>query len=102
MNSMLDLEELQPAIVALCQRLHVRRLDVFGSATTGRFGPDSDLDILVEFDRQPGDLFNRYFELKEQLEALTGRPVDVVIAGAIKNPYFRASVEQSRKTIYAA
>jgi predicted nucleotidyltransferase len=56
----------------------------------------------VEFDRSGGDLFNRYFELKEQLELLVGRPVDLVMADAIKNPYFKAAVEAQREQLYAA
>ncbi|HYH47046.1 MAG TPA: nucleotidyltransferase domain-containing protein [Thermoanaerobaculia bacterium] len=99
---MLDREALRSAVAALCQRLGVRRLDLFGSALTADFRPDSDVDVLVEFDRTGGDLFNRYFELKEQLEALVGRPVDLVMADAIKNPYFKAAVEAQREQLYAA
>lgn len=99
---MIDLDEHGPSVTALCQRLRVKRLDLFGSATTGGFGPESDVDVLVEFDRQIGNLFERYFELKESLEAMVGRPVDVVVADAIRNPYFRASVQQTRRTLYAA
>lgn len=99
---MLDVEQIKPAVITLCQRLHVKRLDLFGSATTEQFGMESDVDVLVEFDRQVGNLFNRYFELKEELEMIMGRSVDVVVADAIKNPYFRASIEQTRKRLYAA
>ncbi len=99
---MLELENLRPAITALCQELHVERLDFFGSATGETFGPASDVDVLVEFDPDQGDLFNRYFALKERLEALFDRPVDVVTARALRNPYFSAAVEQSRVHVYAA
>jgi len=77
-------------------------LDAFGSSATGEFGPTSDVDVAVEFDRTYGDLFNRYFELKEGLEALIHRPIDVVIDRAIRNPYFKASVNATRKALYAA
>ncbi len=97
---MLDIEKIRPDVVSLCQRLHVKRLDLFGSAATDAFGAESDVDVLVEFDRQIGDLFNRYFELKEQLEKIVGRSVDVVVEDAIRNPYFKAKIEQSRKAIY--
>lgn len=66
---MLDSERIKPALISLRHRLKVIRLDLFGSAATEAFGTDSDVDVLVVFDRQAGDLFNRYFELKEQLEA---------------------------------
>ncbi|HXW40166.1 MAG TPA: nucleotidyltransferase domain-containing protein [Xanthobacteraceae bacterium] len=93
-------EELQ----ALCRRFHVRRLDVFGSAARGDFEPArSDLDFLVEFQPlQPGAYVDAFFGLKEGLEELFGRPVDLISAAAIRNPYFRASVERTRAPLYAA
>jgi predicted nucleotidyltransferase len=99
---MLDLEKIKPEIVNLCQRLKVTRLDLFGSAATEAFRPQSDVDVLVEFDQNLGNMFNRYFELKEGLEKITGRSVDVVMEDAIKYPYFKISVEQTRKPVYAA
>ncbi len=98
---MLDIETFEPAISELCRRLKVGRLDVFGSATSEDFRADSDVDVLVRFEDGGGGLFNRYFDLKEGLEAIFGRPVDVVMEDALKNPYFRASIERSRKTVYA-
>jgi predicted nucleotidyltransferase len=93
-------EELQ----ALCHRFHVRRLDLFGSAARGDFDPvRSDFDFIVEFDRSaPLHPFDSYFGLKEELEALLGREVDLVELGAVRNPYLKASIEQSRENVYAA
>ena len=93
-------EELQ----ALCRRFHVLRLDLFGSAARGDFDPEhSDIDFIVEFERDaPLHPFDAYFGLKEGLEALFGRRVDLVMPGAIKNPYRKASIEQDRETVYAA
>ena len=99
---MININELRPAICQLCRHLKVRRLDVFGSATTDQFAADSDVDVLVQFDRGPGGLFNRYFDLKEGLEQIFGRPVDVIIEESLKNPYFKLAIEQMRKNIYAA
>ena len=99
---MLSVDHLEPAISDLCRRLKVKRLDIFGSATTGGFRLDSDVDVLVEFERDVRDLFDRYFELKEGLEQILGRAVDVVVERAIKNPFFKASIEHTRKNIYAA
>ena len=91
-------------LAALCRRFHVRRLEVFGSAAAADFDPSrSDVDLLVEF--QPGSALkalHQYFGLKEALEALLGRSVDLVVASAVKNPYIRRSIEQTRETLYAA
>ncbi len=92
------------ALQALCRRFHVHRLDLFGSAARGDFDPQrSDIDFLVEFDRSaPQHPFDAYFGFKEALEALFGRSVDLVEAGAVRNPFLKASIEQSRENVYAA
>ena len=83
-------------------RIGVTRLDIFGSAATDDFGSDSDVDVLVEFERDRGGLFDRYFELKEQMEIILGRDVDLVLGDRITNPYFQEGIERARRTIYAA
>jgi uncharacterized protein len=89
---------------ALCRRFHVRRLDLFGSAARGDFDPEhSDVDFIVEFDRDMRlHPFDAYFGLKEELEALFGRKVDLVELSAVRNPYLKASIERSRENVYAA
>jgi len=102
---MLTMIEMRRAeLVDLCRRLGVRRLELFGSATRGDFDPvDSDLDFLVEFSPSATRrALDSYFSLKEALEALFDRPVDLVMPDAITNPYVRADIEQSRVTLYAA
>lgn len=95
-------DPLQSELAALCRRYGERRLDLFGSATTAAFDPvHSDVDFLVEFDADPSGLFERYFGLKESLEALYGRPVDLVTESALENPFFRARVEAERRPVYA-
>lgn len=98
------IESKRPEIEALCRELGVRRLDIFGSATGDAFDvSSSDVDVLVEFDTSPGfDYFGAYFGLKEGLEAILGRPVDVVTASSVRNPYFQDRVEQTKETLYAA
>jgi predicted nucleotidyltransferase len=94
----------QPEVLGLCERFGVRRLEVFGSAAGEGFDPSrSDLDFLVDFrPALPGELADRYFGLLEALEALFGRPVDLVMTAAIKNPYFLQGIEPSRTLLYAA
>lgn len=82
----------------------MRRLELFGSAATGEFPREtSDLDFLVEFEPPLGCGYaDRYFGLLEALEALFGRPVDLVVASAIKNPYFLEAIAKTRVVLYAA
>ena len=98
------IENRSAELADLCRRFHVRRLDLFGSATTERFDPaTSDLDFLVEYEPMvPELLVDSYFGLLEGLEALFQRSVDLVSARAIRNPYFATSVEKTRQPVYVA
>lgn len=95
---------LRPKLEALCRRHHVQRLELFGTATGDQFNPSSsDLDFLVEFEPlPPGQYSAHYFGLLEDLAQLTNRPVNLVVARAIRNPYFLENVNQSRELVYAA
>ncbi|MCY3707983.1 MAG: nucleotidyltransferase domain-containing protein [Caldilineaceae bacterium] len=88
----------------LCVRYNVERLDLFGSAAAGSHGKGaSDLDFLVEFQPLPAGAYtDAYFGLLEALETLFGSPVDLVVDSAIRNPFFRQRVEETRTQIYAA
>ncbi len=101
-------EDKRAEVAELCGRHGVARLDLFGSAAEADgpgFDPDgSDLDFVVSFQkREPQDLFGRYFGLEEDLEALFGRKVDLVMEGALeKNRRFARNVEGSRVPLYGA
>ena len=98
---MIDIEEVKPAIERICQRLPVKRLGLFGSALSQNFSQSSDVDVLVVFDsREDIDFFEKYFELKEQLEILLKREVDLVVDKKFKNQIFRESVDKTRTVIY--
>lgn len=90
------------AVAALCQLSGVKRLELFGSAARDDFDPGhSDFDFLVEFvDSDHGDPLQNYFGLKEALERLLGRPVDLVMPAAVKNPYILASINRDRQLVY--
>jgi uncharacterized protein len=98
------IEEHRKELERLCARNGVRRLEVFGSAATGRFDPEaSDLDFLVELEPgSPGELADRYLGLLTDLETLFRRPIDLLMPAAVKNPYFLQQIESSRTLLYAA
>jgi predicted nucleotidyltransferase len=98
------IEEHRKELSRLCARHRVRRLEVFGSAATGRFDPESsDLDFLVELEPgSPGELADRYLGLLTGLEKLFERPIDLLMPAAVKNPYFLRQIETSRTLLYAA
>ena len=92
---------------ALCRKHHVRRLDVFGSAARGTDfdAAKSDIDFLVEFDRSEPEAMtlHTYLGLKDSLEALFGRPVDLIDRKAIeasRNFIRRRSILNGIEPIY--
>ena len=98
------LKKHQTELQALCKKYHVRRLEVFGSAVREDFDPErSDLDLLVEIDPQTSDsYFDDYFGLREELEVLLNRPIDLLSIESLKNPYFIERISQEREILYAA
>lgn len=91
------------AIAHLCRLHGVRKLEVFGSILRDDFDAErSDIDVLVEFERQAAGSFTNYLQLKESLEALFGRPVDVLELHAIRNRRLRYYIEQNKLPVYAA
>lgn len=89
-------------IAELCAQNGVRTLRLFGSATTESFDPlSSDIDFLVTFSVVP-DLATAYFNLKEGLQEVLGRPVDLVFEDTIKNPYFAQTALSQARDIYVA
>jgi predicted nucleotidyltransferase len=103
MTMIAESDQRRTELEGLCRQFGVRRLEVFGSAATKAFqAEDSDFDFLVEFAAAGARYADRYFGLLESLEQLFGRPVDLVVASAIKNPYFAQSVERTKALLYAA
>jgi len=97
------LEHHHEAIAKLAEEHHVLRLEVFGSTAKGNAAPDSDVDLLVEFEPLPPARYaEHYFALQEALEKLLGKPVDLIETTAITNPYFLEAIAPSRVAIYGA
>jgi uncharacterized protein len=92
------------AIADACRQHQVLRMHLFGSALRDDFDPArSDLDLLVEFQPiESGALVQAYFGLERQLASITGKPVDLVMADAVRNPYVRRDIEASKRLIYEA
>lgn len=92
---------LDRAAIARAARRHgVSQLQIFGSAVTGSLRPGSDVDFLVDFLPGRADAFDDYTGLQQELSLIVGRPVDLVVRRAIRNPYFRASVEKYAEDVY--
>jgi hypothetical protein len=99
--AMINIEKIKPEVEQICRRLPVKRLGLFGSALGENFSQISDVDVLVIFDSGENiDLFDKYFELKEQLEKIFKRKVDLVVDRKFKNPVLRESIDRTRVVIY--
>ena len=83
------IERNMQTIIALCQMYKVNKLFVFGSILTERFNKESDIDLVVDFNKE---------DITEQ--EVLGREVDLLEEQAIKNPYLRNSVDSSKMLIY--
>ncbi|GAA3670452.1 nucleotidyltransferase family protein [Microbacterium marinilacus] len=91
------------AIARASERFGVRRLRVFGSALTDRFDSSrSDVDFLVDFHPDRDDRLEDYLGLKDALTEIVGRDVDLVVADAVRNPFFKKSAFGSAQDVYAA
>lgn len=97
------IDQQRNAVAALCQSTGALRLAAFGSAVRNDFDPErGDLDFLVAFDDLPPARYaDAYFALKAGLEALFGRPVDLITDSSLANPYFRKQVRAEARTLYA-
>ena len=88
-------------IVALCKKYKVGKLFVFGSILTSRFNDDSDVDLVVDFDKVTLEEYaDNYFDFKYALEKLFGRDVDLLEDKAIRNPILRRNIDNSKQLIY--
>lgn len=95
----------QEALSRFCQRHHILRLELFGSALRRDFGPDSDIDILVDFEPgfEPGLL--QMVDVELELSALIGFHVDLVERSAVEqspNYIRRRHILQSLEPLYVA
>jgi hypothetical protein len=87
----------------LCQKNKVKNLYVFGSVLTNKFNDTSDIDLIVDIDsNDPLDYADNYFNLKFALEELLKRQIDLLEDKAIRNPYLRYNIDNSKTLLYAS
>jgi predicted nucleotidyltransferase len=100
MNANVQLD--REALAAFCRKWRIRELSIFGSAVRDDFGPESDLDFLASFEPGAPLDIDRLLDMKEELEARYGRPVDLVEKEALRNPWRKREILRTREVIYAA
>ena len=98
---MFDFSPYRDAIQQLCVSLRVETLAFFGSSVRADVSAESDFDVLVTL-KDSDHLFDRYFDLKEGLEGVLGRPVDLVMQKAVVNPILAQMIESEQVLFYAA
>ena len=87
-------------IAEFCRRHHIRRLALFGSVLRGDFGPNSDVDVLIEF--MPGARVGwTFIAIQDELADLFGRPVDLLTPGSIR-PAYRDEILSTAEDVYVA
>jgi uncharacterized protein len=96
----MDIHLPKDRIAEFCQRHHIRRLALFGSVLRADFQPDSDIDVLVEFDPEhvPG---LKFFAIERELSEILGRKVDLNTAGFLSR-HFRDQVMAEAEVAYVA
>lgn len=95
------LDTYQSSIIELCKTHKVKSLYAFSSILTDKFDNESDIDLIVDFENLPvEDYADNYFDLKFSLEKILERPIDLLEEKAIKNPYFKQSINQKKQLVY--
>jgi predicted nucleotidyltransferase len=91
----------QEQLERLCRRFHIRKLALFGSAARGEMKPDSDVDLMVEFEPDRAPSLWDSPGLNEEFSALFGnRAVDIVPPEVLRNPYRRKTIQRDLKVLY--
>ncbi len=90
------------AIAHFCERWGVKELAVFGSAARGDMRPDSDVDVMVEFEEGNRPRSWGLVDMQLELAGIFERDVDLMTKGPIENPFKRASITRDLTVLYAA
>lgn len=88
-------------IKKLCKKYSVKTLSAFGSVVKGDFNSESDIDFAVDFnENDPIKYSDLYYGLKEKLEHLLGRKIDLIELRGIKNKFFIKELDATKVLIY--
>lgn len=92
-----------PAALEACKAFRVKSLHVFGSFASGKMDASSDIDLLVEFDRDGyTGAFEQLMDFKAHMEALLEHPVDIIVNRPFRNPHFQEELDRTKLLVYAA
>ena len=94
----IDISNIEP----IAKKWKIKELAIFGSALRDDFSSESDIDMLVQFEEDAHYSLFDLVDLKDELEKLWGRPVDLVEKAGLTNPYRQSEILRTAKTIYAA
>lgn len=89
-------------IEAFCRKYGVAEFSLFGSILRDDFGPDSDVDVMLDFEAGRGFTFENTPDIQDELQRIFGRPVDVIEKGRIRNPIRRQNIMNNYRVVYAA
>ena len=88
-------------IKQLCKEYKVKNFSVFGSVLTDNFSSESDIDFVVDFEENdPLEYTDLYFQLKDKLEHLLKRQIDLIEERGIKNSFLRKEIDESKVVLY--
>lgn len=85
----------------LCNAHNVKSLFAFGSVVSDTLKPESDIDLIVDiYSADPIEYSDNYFALKFQLESNLNRPIDLLEDKAVKNPYLKTQIDNTKVLVY--
>ncbi|MCW5766336.1 MAG: nucleotidyltransferase domain-containing protein [Phycisphaeraceae bacterium] len=89
-------------IADFCRRWQISEFSIFGSALGPEFSPDSDVDVLIDFAPGVFQGIDEWIAMRDELERLFARRVDLVSRSALRNPFRRRQILKSRRVLYAS
>jgi hypothetical protein len=98
-------DELRRRLGPFCQKHHIRRLEIFGSAARGQAGPRSDVDLLVTLDESVPVSGAALLEMAGEAEELVGAPVDFVLRSSLEkspNRFARDHILSTAVCVYGS